>query len=73
MEKENSKKAAPDIDENLMMNLMVDGVQVNGLQLPPELEKEVSENKENKIENVQERNLPREKNKIKKAGQTSAN
>lgn len=67
MEKENSKKAAPDIDENLMMNLMVDGVQVNGLQLPPELEKEVSENKENKIENVQERNLPREKNKIKKA------
>lgn len=66
MEKENSKKVTPDIDENLMMNLMVDGVQVNGLHLPPESVKEVSEKKEDKIENMPEKNVPKEKNRIKK-------
>lgn len=37
MEKENKKKVTPDINEELMMNLMVDGVKKEGLQLPPEL------------------------------------
>ena len=36
MEKDNKKKAIPDINEELMMNLMVDGVKKEGLQLPPE-------------------------------------
>lgn len=36
MEKDSKKKNAPEIDEELMMNLMVDGVKKEGLQLPPE-------------------------------------
>ena len=34
MEKENKKKSTPEINEELMMNLMVDGVKKDGLQLP---------------------------------------
>jgi len=37
MEKANKKKVTPDINEELMMNLMVDGVKKEGLQLPPEV------------------------------------
>ncbi|OPG94620.1 conjugal transfer protein TraB, partial [Chryseobacterium mucoviscidosis] len=36
MEKDNKKKVTPDINEEMMMNLMVDGVKKDGLQLPPE-------------------------------------
>lgn len=36
MEKDNKRKTAPEINEELMMNLMVDGVKKEGLQLPPE-------------------------------------
>lgn len=36
MEKDNKNKATPDINEELMMNLMVDGVKKEGIQLPPE-------------------------------------
>lgn len=36
MEKDNKKKATPDINEELMMNLMVDGVKKEGLQVPSE-------------------------------------
>ena len=36
MEKDNKRKATPDINEELMMNLMVDGIKKDGLQLPPE-------------------------------------
>ena len=36
MEKDNKKKAIPEINEELMMNLMVDGVKKEGLQLPQE-------------------------------------
>jgi predicted transcriptional regulator len=34
MEKDNKKKVTPDINEEMMMNLMVDGVKKDGLQLP---------------------------------------
>ena len=34
MEKENKRKITPDINEELMMSLMVDGVKKEGLQLP---------------------------------------
>ena len=43
MEKDNKKKITPDIDEELMMNLMVDGVKKEGLQLPPEPEPKATE------------------------------
>lgn len=43
MENKNKKKVTPDFDEELMMNLMVDGVKKEGLQLPPKLSMEVSE------------------------------
>ena len=36
MEKDNKRKATPDINEEMMMNLMVDGVKKDGIQLPPE-------------------------------------
>lgn len=36
MEKDNKKKTTPEINEELMMNLMVDGVKKEGLQLPKE-------------------------------------
>jgi hypothetical protein len=36
MEKDSKKNTTPDINEDLMMNLMVDGVKKEGLQLPPE-------------------------------------
>lgn len=36
MEKDNKRKSTPDINEELMMNLMVDGVKKEGIQLPPE-------------------------------------
>lgn len=36
MEKENRKNAAPDINEEMMMNLMVDGVKKDGIRLPAE-------------------------------------
>lgn len=32
MDRENKKRATPDIDEEKMMNLMVDGVKIEGLQ-----------------------------------------
>ncbi|MDV3805227.1 conjugal transfer protein TraB [Elizabethkingia anophelis] len=56
MEKENKKKATPDINEELMMNLMVDGVKKEGLQLPPEPPSEVPE-----TETEKPKELPREK------------
>lgn len=43
MEKGNKKRVTPDINEELMMNLMVDGVKKEGLKLPPEPEPEARE------------------------------
>lgn len=44
MEKENKKKSTPEINEELMMNLMVDGVKKDGLQLPlKQIEEQVEE------------------------------
>jgi hypothetical protein len=44
MEKENKKKSTPEINEELMMNLMVDGVKKDGLQLPlKQIEEQVKE------------------------------
>ncbi|MGQ2985056.1 DUF3408 domain-containing protein [Flavobacterium sp.] len=43
MERDNKRKVTPDINEEMMMNLMVDGVKKDGLQLPPETPEEPEE------------------------------
>lgn len=60
MEKDNKKKAIPEINEELMMNLMVDGVKREGLQLP-------LEEPETLIKPLKEKPLAKERNKGKKA------
>ena len=70
MEKDNKRKVTPDINEELMMNLMVDGVKKDGLQLPPEPAEE--QVKEAAKDEVQQEELPqskpaqRERNRTKK-------
>ncbi|MFH7000548.1 DUF3408 domain-containing protein [Flavobacterium bizetiae] len=59
MEKDNKKKAIPEINEELMMNLMVDGIKKEGLRLPPE-------EFETPIKPSQDRPLPKERNRTKK-------
>lgn len=36
MENENKKKSKPEIDEEFLMNIIADGVQKDGLNVPPE-------------------------------------
>lgn len=59
MERDNNKKAIPEINEELMMNLMVDGVKKEGLQFP-------QEEQEKSIKPLQEKSLPKEQKKSKK-------
>ena len=71
MEKENKKKHTPDINEELMMSLMVDGVKKEGLQLPIEqtvatLEKEYVQPEKLLLEKP----TVKEKTKIKKTNGT---
>ena len=71
MEKENKKKNTPDINEELMMSLMVDGVKKEGLQLPIEqtvaaLEKEYVQPEKLLLEKP----TVKEKTKIKKTNET---
>ena len=70
MEKDNKRKVTPDIDEELMMNLMVDGVKKEGLQLPPELpeepEKETVKEEVKQEELLQSKPVQRERNRTKK-------
>ncbi|WP_313410978.1 DUF3408 domain-containing protein [Sphingobacterium multivorum] len=70
MEKDNKKKATPDINEELMMNLMVDGVKKEGLQLPPEPPAEEPEKEEIKPKELaQEKPVVKEKSKTKRANE----
>lgn len=59
MEKDSKKKNIPEINEELMMNLMVDGIKKEGLQLPTELDKG------SKKEDSKPKELPPEKSEIK--------
>lgn len=71
MEKENKKKATPDINEELMMSLMVDGVKKEGLQLPPDPPTEAIENEENKPKEVlRNKSAVKEKSKTKRSIET---
>ena len=70
MEKDNKKKATPDINEELMMNLMVDGVKKEGLQLPPEPPAEEPEKEEIKPKELaQEKPSVKEKSRTKRANE----
>lgn len=66
MEKDNKRKVTPDINEELMMNLMVDGVKKEGLQLPSEPAKEQEKEKVKQDELPQSKPVQRERNRIKK-------
>lgn len=67
MEKDNKKKAIPEINEELMMNLMVDGVKKEGLQLPPEEPEAPMKPLQEKP--LQEKPLLKERNRTKKVNE----
>lgn len=70
MEKDNKKKATPDINEELMMNLMVDGVKKEGFQLPPEPPAEEPEKEEIKPKELaQEKPAVKEKSRTKRTNE----
>ncbi|WP_313375295.1 DUF3408 domain-containing protein [Chishuiella sp.] len=67
MEKENNKKITPEINEELMMNIMVDGVKKDGLELPQESVIEVPEEPEKKsIEKQSAKTFVKSKNSSRK-------
>lgn len=70
MEKENKKKITPDINEELMMSLMVDGVKKEGLRLPPEQIPEAPKKEEEKtVEPSSEKSAVREKTRTKRTAE----
>lgn len=68
MEKENKKKNAPEINEELMMSLMVDGVKKEGLRLPPEPAKETEKEEHKPKEPLRERSA-KEKSRTKRVNE----
>lgn len=67
MEKGNKRKVTPNINEELMMNLMVDGVKKEGIQLPPEPIEEPEKEDVKQKEMLQSKPVQREKNRAKKS------
>jgi len=68
MEKDNKRKVTPEINEELMMNLMVDGIKKDGIQLPVEAQEKEMAKVEVKQEELQQNKLvQRERNRIKKS------
>lgn len=66
MEKDNKSKAAPDINEELMMNLMVDGIKKEGIQLPHEPIEEPEKEDVKQEDLLRTKPLQREKNRTKR-------
>lgn len=62
MEKYNKKKPIPEINEELMMNLMVDGIKKEGLRLP-------KEEAEDPIEALPDKPAVKERHKVKKVNE----
>lgn len=60
MENENKKKNKPEIDEEFLMNIIADGVQKDGLNIPPESPQKLEAGKE------PEKPVNREKSRTKK-------
>jgi hypothetical protein len=67
MEKENNRKTPPDINEELMMDLMVDGVKKEGIQFPPEPIEETQKIDIKQEESLSIKPVQREKNRAKKS------
>jgi hypothetical protein len=67
MEKENKRKNTPDINEELMMDLMVDGVKKEGIQFPPEPIEEPEKEDVKQEELLPSKTVQREKNRTKKS------
>jgi len=67
MENENKRKTTPDINEELMMNLMVDGVKKEGIQFPPEPIEETQKIDVKQEESLSIKPVQREKNRAKKS------
>ena len=67
MEKDNKRKVTPEINEELMMNLMVDGIKKDGIQLPPEpIEEPEKENvKQEELSSLKP--VQKERNRLKKS------
>nr|WP_315257893.1 DUF3408 domain-containing protein [uncultured Flavobacterium sp.] len=67
MEKDNKRKVTPDINEELMMNLMVDGIKKEGIQFQPAPieEQEKVDNKQEEL--LRSKPVQREKNRTKKS------
>lgn len=59
MEKNNKKKTIPEFNEEMMMNLMVDGVRKEGLRIP-------QEDLADEIKSIQEKPAVKERSKIRK-------
>jgi hypothetical protein len=66
MEKDDKRKITPDINEELMMNLMVDGIKKEGLQLPPESIAEPEKEEVKQEELLMGKPAQKEKSRIKK-------
>lgn len=62
MENDNKKKVPDEINEELMMSLMVDGVKKEGLQLP-------KEEPEDSIKALTEKTAAKERHKVKKVNE----
>ncbi len=67
MEKENKRKTPPDINEELMMDLMVDGVKKEGIQFPSEPIEETQKIDVKQEESLSIKPVQREKNRAKKS------
>lgn len=59
MEKNNKTKTIPEFNEEMMMNLMVDGVRKEGLRIP-------QEDLADEIKSIQEKPAAKERSKIRK-------
>ena len=66
MEKDNKRKVTPEINEELMMNLMVDGIKKDGIQLPPEPIKEPEKENVKQEELSSLKPVQKERNRTKK-------
>lgn len=66
MEKDSKRKVASEINEELMMNLMVDGIKKEGLQLPSELTERLQNEDSKPKELPSSKSEIKEKTKIKK-------
>lgn len=67
MEKENNKKVTPDINEELMMNLMVDGVKKEGLVVPPKPVEEPEKEDVKQEELLRSKSVQKEKKRTKQS------